>query len=76
MSRPNLPRPNSLEKPTCNGRHFDGFTYTVKVGQKLTMLMHCPRAAAELPKERTPGKDEKAEDKDKLQGIQRKAKEA
>jgi hypothetical protein len=46
---------------------FDNFTYTLKVGQKtndnypLTLTL-----AAQFPKERTPGKDEKPEDKDKL----------
>ena len=46
---------------------FEGFAYTIKVGAKtnenyfLTMSV-----AANLPKERTPGKDEKPEDKAKL----------
>lgn len=46
---------------------FEGFTYTLEVGQKtndnypLTLTV-----AAQPPKERTPGKDEKAEDKAKL----------
>jgi hypothetical protein len=46
---------------------FDNFTYTIKVGQKtndnLPILL---AVAAQIPKERTPGKDEKAEDKTKL----------
>jgi len=46
---------------------FDNFTYTMKIGRKpgddhyFTMTV-----SAELPKERTPGKDEKPEDKAKL----------
>lgn len=46
---------------------FDHFTYTLKVAQKTNDLY--PMAVtvtAQLPKERAPGKDEKAEDKDKL----------
>jgi len=46
---------------------FDNFTYALKVGQKTND--NYPLAItvmASLPKERTPGKDEKAEDKDKL----------
>ena len=57
-----------LDKPTTvTVETFDSFTYTLKVGQKtndnypLTVTV-----AAQLPKERTPGKDEKAEDKTKL----------
>ena len=57
-----------LDKPTTiTLETFDNFTYTLKVGQKtndnypLTLAV-----AAQLPKERTPGKDEKAEDKTKL----------
>jgi hypothetical protein len=46
---------------------FDNFHYTVRVGQKpdhdylLTVAV-----SADLPKERTPGKDEKPEDKERL----------
>jgi hypothetical protein len=48
---------------------FDGFTYSVKVGNKaagaddyhLSVVV-----TADLPKERTPGKDEKPEDKERL----------
>ena len=57
-----------LDKPvTVTVETFDNFTYTLKVGQKtnenypLTLTV-----AAQLPKERAPGKDEKAEDKAKL----------
>jgi Domain of unknown function (DUF4340) len=46
---------------------FDQFTYTLKVGQKTNdnypLMMS---VAAQLPKERTPGKDEKPEEKTKL----------
>ena len=62
------PEETGLDKPTVvTADTFDGFTYTVKVGQKtnddypLAMSV-----AAQLAKERTPGKDEKPEDKVKL----------
>jgi hypothetical protein len=47
---------------------FDGFNYTVKVGAKTNEDNYCfnMNVSADLPKERTPGKDEKAEDKEKL----------
>ena len=46
---------------------FENFTYTVKVGQKTNdVYAMMISVAADLAKERTPGKDEKAEDKDKL----------
>jgi len=46
---------------------FDNFTYTLKVGQKTNDNYPLIVAvAAQLPKERAPGKDEKPEDKDKL----------
>lgn len=47
---------------------FDGFTYTVKVGGKSGEDSHYFQVAVagSFPKERTPGKDEKPEDKDKL----------
>ena len=47
---------------------FDGFQYDVKIGRK-TGEEKCHlklSVTADLPKERTPGKDEKPEDKDKL----------
>jgi hypothetical protein len=67
-------RPNSalaelgLEQPTLvTVDTFDNFTYTVKVGQKTNDLYALTMGVtADLPKERTPAKDEKAEDKDKL----------
>ncbi len=62
------PESLGLDKPTVvNIETFDSFTYTLKVGQKtndnypLTIAV-----AAQLPKERTPGKDEKPEDKTRL----------
>jgi hypothetical protein len=46
---------------------FENFTYLLKVGQKTNdnypLLV---AVSAQLPKERAPGKDEKPEDKDKL----------
>jgi len=62
------PEQTGLDKPTVvTIETFDNFTYTIKVGQKtndtLPMLV---AVAAQIPKERTPGKDEKAEDKAKL----------
>jgi hypothetical protein len=57
-----------LDKPTTvTIRTFDGFDYTVKVGVKtndeypITVTV-----AAEIPTERAPGKDEKPEDKARL----------
>jgi hypothetical protein len=57
-----------LDKPAVvTIETFDGFTYTLKigkpVGENYPVLVS---AAATLPKERTPGKDEKPEDKAKL----------
>jgi len=61
-------KPEGLEKPTvATVETFDNFSYTLKVGQKTNEI--CTLAisvAANLPKERTPGKDEKPEDKDRL----------
>ena len=61
-------KPEELDKATvATIETFDQITYTLKVGQKtndnypLAMTV-----AAQLPKERPPGKDEKPEDKDKL----------
>ena len=62
------PEDLGLDKPTVvTVGTFDNFTYTLKVGQKtnddfpLAMTV-----SAQFQKERTPGKDEKPEDKDKL----------
>ena len=46
---------------------FDKFTYTVKLASKSGDDYYVQMAvSADIPKERTPGKDEKPEDKDKL----------
>jgi len=57
-----------LDKPTVvNIETFDNFIYTIKVGQKTNENYPITIAvAAQLQKERAPGKDEKPEDKDKL----------
>jgi len=57
-----------LDKPTTIAiETFDGFNYAVKVGEKTNDNYHLTMAvSADLPKERTPGKDEKPEDKEKL----------
>ncbi len=57
-----------LDKPaTLVLETFDGFTYTAKVGTASGDNYPFQIAvAANFPKARTPGKDEKAEDKDKL----------
>jgi len=62
------PEEVGLDKPTVvTVETFDDFTYTVKVGNRLNDTATITVAvAAQLPKERTPGKDEKPEDKDKL----------
>jgi hypothetical protein len=62
------PEQLGLNKPTVVTLDtFENFTYTLKVGQKTNdnypLLV---AVAAQLTKERPPGKDEKAEDKDKL----------
>jgi len=60
--------PEGLDKPTvATVDTFDGFTYTLKVGQKTNDNYPLALAVtAQLPKERTAGKDEKPEDKAKL----------
>ena len=62
------PGETGLDKPTTIALEtFDGFNYTIKVGAKtndnyfLTVAL-----AANLPQARTPGKEEKPADKDKL----------
>ena len=61
------PEALGLDKPTViTIDTFDNFTYTLKVGQKTNDNFPLALAVtAQLPKERTPGKDEKPEDKDK-----------
>jgi hypothetical protein len=62
------PEELGLDKPTTVTLDtFDNFTYTLKVGQKTNdNVPLIVSVAADLPKERAPGKDEKPEDKDKL----------
>jgi hypothetical protein len=62
------PEQLGLDRPTVVTLDtFDNFTYTLKVGQKTNdNFPLIVGVAAQFPKERTPGKDEKAEDKDKL----------
>jgi hypothetical protein len=63
------PEETGLDKPTVAVLEtFDNFTYTIKVGKKTSDDNYYMTVAvnAELPKERTPGKDEKPEDKEKL----------
>ncbi len=62
------PEALGLDKPTVLTLDtFDNFTYTLKVGSKTNdnypLLVS---VAAQLPKERSPAKDEKPADKDKL----------
>jgi len=62
------PEELGLDKPTTVTLDtFDNFTYTLKVGQKTNdNLPLVVSVAADLPKDRAPGNDEKPEDKDKL----------
>jgi hypothetical protein len=62
------PEQVGLDKPTVvTIDTFDNFTYTLKLGQKTNdNLPMVVAVAAQILKERTPGKDEKPEDKAKL----------
>jgi len=62
------PEQIGLDKPTSIALEtFDGFAYTVKVGGKTNEnYPFIMSVAANLSKERVPGKDEKPEDKEKL----------
>ena len=62
------PEQTGLDKPTVITLDtFDNFTYTIKLGQKTNdNLPMVVAVSAQIPKERTPGKDEKPEDKAKL----------
>ena len=62
------PEQVGLDKPTVvTIDTFDNFTYTVKLGQKTNdNLPMVVAVTAQISKERTPGKDEKPEDKAKL----------
>lgn len=64
------PEETGLDKPVAAViETFDGFKYTVRVGGKTGEDNQYLAVAveADLPKARTPGKDEKPEDKDKLE---------
>ena len=62
------PEELGLDKPTvATVDTFDNITYTLKVGQKTNDNFPLALSVSgQFPKERTPGKDEKPEDKDKL----------
>jgi hypothetical protein len=62
------PEQTGLDKPTVVTLDtFDNFTYTLKLGQKTNdNLPMVVTVAAQIPKERTPGKDEKPADKTRL----------
>jgi len=62
------PEQLGLDKPTLVSLEtFDDFAYTLKVGQKTNDNYSLAlNISAQLPKERAPGKDEKPEDKTKL----------
>lgn len=62
------PEQTGLDKPTViNLETFDDFNYTVKVGAKTNdNYVLTVTTSATLPKERTPGADEKPEDKERL----------
>jgi len=62
------PEQTGLDKPTVVTLDtFDNFTYTIKLGQKTNDNLPLVVAiAAQIPKDRTPGKDEKPEDKTRL----------
>ena len=62
------PEPAGLDKPTVITLDtFDNFTYTLKLGQKTNdTLPVIVTVTAQIPKERVAGKDEKPEDKTRL----------
>lgn len=64
------PEDSGLDQPTvAKLETFDGFRYTVRVGKQTTGEDNYRlqvQVAADLPKERTPGQDEKPEDKERL----------
>ena len=62
------PEQAGLDKPTvATLETFDNFTYTLKVGQKTNDTFPVAlTVAAQIPKERAAGKDEKPEDKTRL----------
>jgi len=64
------PEATGMNQPTVTAKieTFDGFTYNIKVGNKTgdDNYMMQVNASGNVQKERTPGKDEKPEDKAKL----------
>lgn len=62
------PEQTGLDKPTvATLETFDGFTYTLNIGKTSGENYHVTmKVSANLPKERTAGKDEKPEEKTKL----------
>jgi hypothetical protein len=63
------PAKTGMEKPlTLTIETFDGFIYTLEIGEKTPENNYDMRVevAAAVPAERTPGKDEKPDDKKKL----------
>lgn len=69
ISPESKPEEIGLDKPRVAALEtFDGFTYTVRLGNKTADDNYHLRVAVEanIGKERTPGKDEKPEDKEKL----------
>jgi Domain of unknown function (DUF4340) len=70
VSPASKPEETGMDKPVVASLEtFDNLVYTVRIGKKtgednyfMTMAV-----AGDLPKERTPGKDEKPEDKEKLE---------
>lgn len=64
------PEETGLDKPVlAKLETFDNFSYTVKIGKADAESRYFVQftTTADLPKERTPGKDEKPEDKEKLE---------
>jgi len=63
------PEETGFDKATViRAETFDGLTYTLKIGRQTTNENYyvALNLTAEPPKERTPGKDEKAEDRERL----------
>ena len=72
------PAETGLDHPsTVTIETFDGFTYVLRIGKPMgENYPELVSVTAQSPKERTPGKDEKPEDKSKLdQEFQKKQKE-
>ncbi|PYM16134.1 MAG: hypothetical protein DME18_02265 [Verrucomicrobia bacterium] len=63
------PEDMGMDKPiVAKIETFDGFTYTLRIGTKTNQDNYYLRmsVAGDFPRERAPGKDEKPEDKEKL----------